>query len=515
MKRNQIKAGAVLSYLSLFLNTFVSLLYTPFMLYKMGQSEYGLYSLTASVVGYLTILDFGFGNAIVRYTAKYKTLNHKEKEFNLNGMFLIIYTTIGMITVIAGLILYMNAGNLFSANMTTAEILKAKVLILLLVFNLAVSFPLGIFSSIVTAYEEFIFSKAINIVRILISPGIMIPLLLMGYRAVGMVAATTVLNLIILLINMWFCLVKLKVKVYFNHLDFSLFADIAAFSFYGFLNIIVDKITWSAGQFILGVVSGTVAVAVFSIAIQINNYYLSFSTAVSGLFLPKLTVMFTNGATDQAFSDLFIKIGRIQYIIITYILGGFLLVGRDFINIWAGPEYDSAFYITCILMIPVTFPLIQNTGISILQAQNRQKFRSIMYLILAAVNIAVSIPLSKIYGGIGCAIGTAFAIVLGSIIIMNIYYYKEIHLDIPRFWREIFHMTIPVAVVLCCCFFLKGFIGNGAVAIFISGLIYTAAYIPMAWFLGMNEFEKDLFVSPIKKIHKRLVHKSLDPEEIL
>ena len=66
----QLKAGVLLSYLTLALSNIIALVYTPFMLRLMGQSEYGLYSLVASVVAYLTILDFGFGNAIIRYTAK-------------------------------------------------------------------------------------------------------------------------------------------------------------------------------------------------------------------------------------------------------------------------------------------------------------------------------------------------------------------------------------------------------------------------------------------------------------
>lgn len=500
MNTDQIKAGAVLSYLSLFLNTFISLLYTPFMLYKMGQSEYGLYSLTVTIVGYLTILDFGFGSAIVRYTSKYRALADQDGEFNLNGMFLIIYTLIGIVTAAAGAVLYFHADNMFSGNMTAEEIARAKILILLLVFNLAVSFPLSIFSSIITAYEKFIFSKMISMIRIILNPCILIPLLMAGYRAVGMAVATTLLNLLILCINMWFCIAKLKVKVWFHKLDFSLLAEITIYSFYGFLNIIVDRITWGAGQFILGVVSGTAAVAVYSVAIQIHNLYLAFSTAISGLFLPKLTAMFTNGAEAKAYSDLFVKIGRIQYIIIAYILGGFLLVGQEFINIWAGPGYESAFRIACVMIIPFTFPLIQNTGISILQAQNRQKFRSVMYLIAALVNIVISIPLGKIYGGLGCAAGTAVEIVVGGIIIMNIYYHKQIHLDIPGFWKEIIHITIPAAAVFCFCYGISRWVGgNGIRFILMNGLIYTAIYIPAVWFLGMNKYERTLFSSPLKK----------------
>jgi O-antigen/teichoic acid export membrane protein len=493
LKTDQIKAGAFLSYLSLFLNTLVSLLYTPYMLFQMGQSEYGLYSLAVTVVGYLAVLDFGFGSAVIRYTAKYKALNNKEEEFNLNGMFLVIYTLIGLVTAGIGALVYLNADNMFAAHLTLEEIGKAKIIILLLVLNLSVSFPLCIFSSIISAYEEFIYANLINIVRILLGPCVLIPLLLLGYRAVGMAAATTVINLCILMVNMWFCLSRLKIKFYFNHRDLRLLIEICAFSFYGFLNIIVDRITWSSGHFILGVVSGTVAVAVYAIAIQVNNYYLAFSTALSGLFLPKLTAMVTNGATDHDFSELFIKIGRIQYLIIAYILGGFLCVGQDFINAWAGPGYEDAYLIACLLMIPVTIPLIQNTGISILQAQNRQRFRSVTYLILAVVNIALSIPLGKLYGGIGCAVGTAVALLCGSVLIMNIYYYKVIHLDIPRFWREIARMTLPAACALVICFLLRGLGKEGAVlTILFNGFLYTATYVPLTWFFGMNSYEREL-----------------------
>ena len=66
MAVNQLKAGAILSYVSIGLNNIVGLIYTPFMLRMLGQNEYGLYSLVASVVAYLTVLDLGFAYALVR-----------------------------------------------------------------------------------------------------------------------------------------------------------------------------------------------------------------------------------------------------------------------------------------------------------------------------------------------------------------------------------------------------------------------------------------------------------------
>ena len=77
---SQMKAGAALNYVVLGLNSLVGLLYTPYLLRMLGQSEYGLYSLVASVVAYLTIMDFGFGNAIIRYTARFRAEGNLGKQ---------------------------------------------------------------------------------------------------------------------------------------------------------------------------------------------------------------------------------------------------------------------------------------------------------------------------------------------------------------------------------------------------------------------------------------------------
>lgn len=91
---NQIKKGIILSYVIILLNIIVNLIYTPILIRRLGQSEYGLYSLVSSIISYLTILDFGFGNAIVLYTTKYRVNNKKKEENKLHGIFFVIYTLI-------------------------------------------------------------------------------------------------------------------------------------------------------------------------------------------------------------------------------------------------------------------------------------------------------------------------------------------------------------------------------------------------------------------------------------
>jgi O-antigen/teichoic acid export membrane protein len=134
MKVNELKTGAILSYVVLAVNSIVGLVYTPYMLRMMGQSEFGLYSLVSSVIAYLAIFDLGFGNAIIRYTAKFRAEGKYDQQYCMFGMFIVLYSIIGIIVFILGLYLYFNIDVLFGDTMSVSELNTASVLVLLMVF---------------------------------------------------------------------------------------------------------------------------------------------------------------------------------------------------------------------------------------------------------------------------------------------------------------------------------------------------------------------------------------------
>lgn len=477
---NQLKAGAALNYVVIVLNMFVGLLYTPYMLRMMGQSEYGLYSLVASVISYLTVLDLGLGNAIVRYTARYRAEGKIKEQYEMFGMFLVLYIVIGIIAFGAGLGLYYNVDCLFGETMSLEELDKARIMILFLIFNLAVTFPMSIFGSIITAYERFVFPKIINIIRIFLNTIIMICLLEMGYKAVAMVVLQTFFNLFTLIINYFYCKHRLQIKIFFRNFQWGFLKEVAIYSFWIFLNVIMDRIYWSTGQFVLGALMGTTAVAVFAIAIHLENMYMQFSNAIAGVFLPKMTSMVTLNDNRKEISNLFIRTGRIQYIVMAFILTGFIVFGRDFINLWAGKDYENAYVITLLFFVSLTIPLIQNLGITILQARNQMKFRSLLYIVIASVSLVFQIILSQEYGGIGCAIAIAGALFLGQGLIMNIYYQIKQGLDIGIFWKEIMKMSIvPITLGSGSMFLMRNISLDNWFELGVAITIFSIIYLPI------------------------------------
>ena len=276
MKLNQLKAGVILTYVQLIIGNIISIIYTPIMLRILGQNEYGLYNLSSSTISYLGLLSFGFGSAYIRYYSKYKVENNENEIKKLNGMFITVYSVIAIVALIAGTILILNIETIFKNGLTASEINKARILMSFMIFNLAISFPTSVLSSYVTANEKFIFQKILNTVQTILNPFVMLPILLMGYKSVGMVIATTVITLIYSGVNLWYCLKKLNMKFSFGKFDFGLMKEITIFSSYIFLNMIVDQINWNVDRFLLGMFKGTGAVAVYGIGSQLIHIILIF-----------------------------------------------------------------------------------------------------------------------------------------------------------------------------------------------------------------------------------------------
>lgn len=504
MAVNQLKAGVVLNYVIIALNTLVGLAYTPYMLRCLGQNEYGIYSLVSSIIAYLTILDFGFGNAIIRYTAKFKAEGKKQEQWEMFGMFLIVYCIIGLIAFGGGLALYFNVDSLFDRTMTEADLNQARTMMLLLTFNLAFTFPLSVFGSIIAAYENFVFQRIVNILRILISTGVLVLVLAIGYKAVALVIVQTVFNFLTLIINLVYCIKHLKIKISFGHFNLPFIKEISCYSFWIFLNVIMDKVYWGTGQFVLGATSGTIAVAVFSVAILLQQMYMTFSSSIVSVLLPKVTAMVANKTSHHEMSDLFIRTGRIQCLVMTFILCGFIIFGQSFIKIWAGEDYSGAFIITLIFFVSLFIPLIQNTGIVILQARNQMKFRSLLYIVLSMVSLCFQIVLSLNYGVLGCAIAIGGALIIGQGFIMNIYYQTKQHIYITHFWVEIVKTMIAPAIFVCLWLLLTAKVNFDTIVNIMIGIsVFIVLYIPLIWNFSLNSYEKRIVLEPIKKVTGR------------
>jgi O-antigen/teichoic acid export membrane protein len=506
MKVNQLKTGAALSYISLGLSNVISIIYTPIMLRLLGQSEYGLYTLVSSIVAYLGILNFGFGSAYMRYYSRFKTSDDHKNIEKLNGMFLIIFTIIGSIALLAGLVLISNTDTILGNKLTTLELSKARILMAIMVINIAISFPNVVFNAHITANEQFVFQKLLQIIKAVVNPFVILPVLFIGYGSVGMVIVTTLLNISIEIVNIIFCFKELKMRFAFGEFDLLLMKEMTVFSSFIFINMVVDQVNWNIDKFIIGRFHGTGLVAIYGLAAQINTYYRSFSMAISSVFIPRVHKMISSSESNQSLTFLLSRIGRLQFIILSMIAIFFVFFGRPFLYLWAGQNYTRAYPIILLLILPVTVPLIQTLGIEIQRAKNMHKFRSWVYFFIALINLILSIPLARVYGGIGAAIGTATALIIGNGFVMNWYNHAKVGLDMKYFWKQIFQfipsLIIPIIFGVAVTIFIDLY---NILSLLICGSIFVLVYGISIWHLGMNKYEKNLIGNPVRSAFKRII----------
>ncbi|WWU64277.1 oligosaccharide flippase family protein [Clostridium baratii] len=498
---NQIKIGIILSYFSIGIRILIELLYTPVMLRFLGQNEYGIYQLAYSTVSYLGLLSFGFGSAYIRYYSRYKVKNEENNIAKLNGLFMIIFTIISFVSIIVGCILILNLDKVFGNSLSTSEFQQVRILMFFTLINLAITFPASVYQSYIIAKEQFFFQRVINILTTVLNPFLCLPLLLLGYKAIALVVISTILTILSFLINIWFCKNKINMKFTFRNLHLKVVKEVAAFSVFIFINQVIDQINWNLDKFILGIYSGAAGVAIYSVGATINNMYLQFSTVISSVFVPRINKIVFSDKADNKLTELFTKIGRIQALVLMLILTGYIFVGKQFTIIWAGNSYIEAYYVTLCLIIPVTIPLIQNLGIEIQRAKNMHYFRAYVYIIIAVINIVLSIQLCKLYGPIGSAIGTGISLLIGNVFIMNLYYHYKLGINIKYFIREIIPLIKGIIIPFIFGILTMKYIKiNSLPMILIWAIIYTIIYTISVWKFSMNAYEKNLIFTIIKKL---------------
>jgi len=499
---SQIRTGAVLSYISIFLTFAVGLIYTPILIRWLGQSDYGLYSLILSIASYLSLMDMGVGNAIVRYIARNRAIGDSKKESDLIGQFLLFFLSISVLTLIIGITISMKAHDIFKDSLVSSDIDTAQIMIIILTINFAVSFPLNVFSAVLQAYERFIFLRLSTIIRIISVPIITLIALSLGGRLISMTIITSSVNISILLLALLYCKKIIRIRVTFSPISRDLRKEITAYAILIFLTSIADKIYWQTDQILLGILKNPEIVAIYAVAIQFVLIFISLSTALSSLFLPKVSKLVTEENHLPKLNKLFIGVSRLQFFVLALAFSGFIVFGKEFIILWAGPSYEKAYSILIILMIPFFFDLVQNTGIVILQAKRLYLFRTISLVVCSLLNVFVSIPVIEYYGSTGTAIVTAFFVAVGNVLLLNFYYHYKVGLDIKLYWINITKILIPVLVLSIIVFVIKINFNLGAVGLFISIFFYTILYLGIMYVFSLNNNEKNYLKNLVKKAKK-------------
>lgn len=501
---SQRKIGTILSYVYLFLSNTISLFYTPIYLGMLGQTEYGLISTAGSLTSYLSLLSMGIGGSYIRFNAQDRASGDKEREYRTNGMFQTIYFFVAGATILIGAVLVFVSSYIFKSNYNASQLYEIKLIMICTILQFAVTFCFNTTAMALQAYEKFLFLRVCSLIMCVCQPILNLIVLYFGGKAVAISVCSLIISIITYTAYYIFAKEKIGLKFKLGIHDKKLFKNIFIFSSFLFLNSITDQLNFSVDSLLLSVISGPIIVAIYTVGSTFKGYFLSFSISISSVFSPHINKVVAENKDLKELDNIFIRVGRVQFYIVSLILSGYIFFGKQFIVLWVTKDYADAYIIGLYLMLAVFVPAFQNVGLEIQKAKNMHKARSIVYFFIAICNVGLTIPMSKLWQGKGAALATLICMFFGTVVFMNIYNYKKVGIDIPKFWLSILKILPGFIIPVISGIIMNYFINiNSYLILLITVIAYCAIYFASIWFFSMNDYEKDLFSKPIKRILKK------------
>lgn len=499
------KQGVIFSYIYMVFEILSSVLFTPFLIRSLGQSEYGVYSLVASITAYLLLLDLGVGNAIVRYMAKFRALDDKAQMRRFLGITIIFYGAIALIVVVVGLIMQNYIPAFFNKGLTAAELAKAKEMFSITMINAAFTLFIAAFVKTVIAFEKFVLSKILEILKIVFRVGLSVLCLVLGMGGVGVVAVNLAMTAVFGLVYIVYVLKKLHIIPQFHGVDLGFIKEVVGYSFFIFLQMLATQINNLTDQVLLGalVASSAGILAVYAAGAQITHYFQSIAGSINGVLMPGVVRMVERQAAPKQLQDEMVRIGRILFMVLGLVYTVFLVNGRVFMQLWAGKPNIDGYWVAVIIMLPMIFYLVQSIGSQILWAMGRHKVQAVLQICVSAANILLTAALIRWNPLIGASIGTAVSMLVGNVVVMNIVFTKDIHISMKEYYQGLFKGILPCLLITGICgFFARWIPVSGAPGFVLNCICMVSVYGITMFIFGANETEKKLVLSIFGRMMK-------------
>ena len=496
--QKQIKLGAILSYASIAIKIATGLLYTPWMINSIGRDNFGLYTLAMSVIS-LFVFDFGLSSAVTRFISKFLANGEKQKANDFLGLVYKLYLGIDVLLFITFLVLFFFMPQIYR-ELTPDEIEKFKVVYGMAAIYSILSFPFIPVNGVLIAHEKFIQYRICDILHKLIIVGLVSACLLFGYGLYALVLVNTVAGLITIGMKLYCIRFYTSQRANIRYWDKEELKSIASYSGWVTVKALAQRCIMNVAPSILGILSGSEEIAILGIAITLEGYTFTFANAINGMFLPKVSRDLANSIDIV---PLMTKVGRIQIVIIGLIVTGFALFGKEFIFMWVGDKFDSSYYCAVFMIIPSFFHLPQEIAHQTVYALNKVKLEAIVFFIMALINIIGAASLASDLGAFGVGI-SVFVAYLVRTVGMDYIYIKKMSINIYAFCKNTFIKSlIPISITVLVGVFINCvFPETGWLILVFKVAVYCVLYGIVMYWCFMNDFEKELLISPIRRFLK-------------
>jgi len=472
-------------------NAIAGLLYTPWLVKTLGDTDYGLYVIALSVIG-VFMMDFGIGAAVSKYMSMYCATGDDKRASQFLGIIYRMYAVVALLVALTLTAVYFSLGTIYS-RLSPAEIETLKVLFIIAGTYSVLSLPFIPQTGILLAHERLVALKSAGLIQKIATVLLIVAALHNGMDVRAVVTANAVTGLFFIWVRAVLIRRTTNVQPAYTYKDRGLRAEILRFSGWTTLGLIAGRMIFNTTPALMGALSGPASVVIFGLASSIEGYVYSVSEALNGLFLPRVSrIIATSADPSGAILELMIRVGRIQLYVIGLIVVGFIVAGPVFIDAWMGPEYRSVYVCALLLILPGLIEMPQQIGTTAVVAANHVRAQSLVGVGMAVVNVALVLMLSGPLGAVGAATAVLVASAVRAIG-MNTVYARLLRIDLRTFFVRTYGSWItPAAITVLAGFLIRGQVPiEGWSGVLLQATAVTLCYAAAMYALALNDDERN------------------------
>jgi O-antigen/teichoic acid export membrane protein len=410
-------AGTATRYLVLVLNIGFGAALMPFTVRHLGQTEYGLWMLVASLTTYFQLLDLGYGNGVVRHLVDADRRGDIADVNRVASTFVCVYSVIALIASGAIAVMIAFVVPRFP-HLSPEQVRVAQLLLAILGARIAIGFPLTVFGAVTNARQGFVLNNGVASATVAASALCTYLVLGHGGGLLTLVAATTAINIAGYGGYAWTAYrVMPELRIRPSGFSASRWRDVTSFSLYLFVINVAGQISFNVDNVVIGAFLGPAAVAVYTIALRLAEYQRRLCDQFSGMLFPIAMAFGADGDRD-ALKRTLVEGNRIAMTLVTG--ASVCLVGFSgpLIVRWMGPAFGGSIAPFNILAIAGIIVVSQAASSNVLIAVGRHRTVTVIWIAEAAANLLLSVVLVRRIGLPGVAVGTLVPLVLGHIVVM-------------------------------------------------------------------------------------------------
>ncbi|MBN2119689.1 MAG: oligosaccharide flippase family protein [Candidatus Omnitrophica bacterium] len=403
-----------------FFSVILSLVLTPYILNYLGLERFGIWIIVNIFISYLGFFDISIRAPVIKYVSEFHA---KEDFLKLSQLINTSFVFYALLALVIGALAFIFSELIVSFFDLPPSLQRQALLVIRLgiaSFILIVAFD--IFTSILSGLQRMDITNKILIVISFLTAAGTVFVLKKGYGLVGLVINNLILIFIKGILTALFALRNLP-QISFSPLKFdkAIFKMLFGFSLKVNVARIAFLVNFHADKVLLGRLININAVSFYELGFKITFTLRRLAFLLVSAIIPAVSEIGATKSRDEIY-EFYLRSSK-YLILLSMPLFSFAIFNASLIlRTWLGQGFSASVLVLQVLCVGYFLNVLTGTATTTALGLGRPDFEMKYSILVAPLNIILSIALIIKMGIIGACIGTAASLFVGALFLIKIFH---------------------------------------------------------------------------------------------